>query len=710
MLVQHPTASSASGSNSKAGYRTQPVGSSVLPWGGAVASPGNRVVMSQQILKASQMKWVPKSDGKATASDSSNRPAASAEAENERVYSKDVMLQALAEVMPVGGFGDKSRDGRPVTSKTSEAQKFAFEAHQKTDRQADAISAEISSKSQQQKSSFGGDATGSNAASKKSNDVKSAESPFDKPSNRGLFGGADPNNMEPMKVPISGGLGTMSPGLAGIGAQEAAMSLLRATWQAQLWSPAVSPLKGPVMPSGMPDMLSLDPLGYPQYPYGGMGPYLDTSALEPPSTDDSQATTFMLRNIPNKYSRAMLMERLDQLGFKGTFDFLYMPIDFGNRCNVGYAFVNFRNQAAASQFLEAFNGVESKVCLPGFNSAKICEVTLARMQGLTANVDHLRDSAVMDQLQDHEEWQPLLFDTEGNPMPFPKRRKGSADDSSEGGKGGSRRNSDARSNSKRSPNIKAQTSPGLAAKGSPNLGPQKDPLPDHGFAEIGDSTGNGKNKKEKVKKSPKVGPAADPYGPPSPYIGASPPPMLQWTPEICTVMLRNIPNKYTRTMLLERLEQLNFKGGIDFLYMPIDFANKCNVGYAFVNFRDPYQIPRFLEVFHAVESKTCLPGFNSSKVCEVTAARVQGLNANVAHIRDSTAMRQLANHPEWQPLVFDENGESIPFLNRSPSLSASAPEFIPSPMLQASAAEFIPENSVPEFMLDMLEGLPEEDS
>jgi len=136
--------------------------------------------------------------------------------------------------------------------------------------------------------------------------------------------------------------------------------------------------------------------------------------LEKPSV----YTTVMLRNIPNKYTREMLIKQLC-IDYKGLFDFIYLPIDFKNKCNVGYAFINFRTFATCDRFINAFHGVEVRKCLPGLNSKKVVEVTPARVQGLAENVRRLRNSPVMNQLQDHPEWMPLLFNENSEEEPFP---------------------------------------------------------------------------------------------------------------------------------------------------------------------------------------------------------------------------------------------------------------------------------------------------
>jgi len=154
---------------------------------------------------------------------------------------------------------------------------------------------------------------------------------------------------------------------------------------------------------------------------GGARPSANPKASGKKKNDDDDAnyTTVMLRNIPNKYTRQMLIDQLHRGGFRGHIDYLYLPTDFANRCNVGYCFVNFRDAPARARFVGAFDGVAAQSCLPGFNSYKVCQVTRAKWQGREDNVRRLKSSPeLMAQLAAHTEWLPLLLDTEGNQEPF----------------------------------------------------------------------------------------------------------------------------------------------------------------------------------------------------------------------------------------------------------------------------------------------------
>ena len=69
----------------------------------------------------------------------------------------------------------------------------------------------------------------------------------------------------------------------------------------------------------------------------------------------SLRTTLMMKNIPNKYTRAMILELLNRHEeLQHTFDFFYLPIDFRNRCNLGYAFINFVHPFHAIRFYKLF--------------------------------------------------------------------------------------------------------------------------------------------------------------------------------------------------------------------------------------------------------------------------------------------------------------------------------------------------------------------
>ncbi|CAD7956110.1 unnamed protein product [Amoebophrya sp. A120] len=141
-------------------------------------------------------------------------------------------------------------------------------------------------------------------------------------------------------------------------------------------------------------------------------------------------------------------------------------------------------------------------------------------------------------------------------------------------------------------------------------------------------------------------------------------PGLSVDPNFTTVMLRNIPNKYTTKMLLAVLDR-RFAKQYDYVYLPVDFVNHCNVGYAFINLRSADIRARFYRHFHNQKVKEVLPGFNSKKVlkqvCEVNKAKVQGAKENIRRIRQmSMLMQRLKDHPDWVPLLFDHNGTAIP--------------------------------------------------
>ena len=77
-----------------------------------------------------------------------------------------------------------------------------------------------------------------------------------------------------------------------------------------------------------------------------------------------------------------------------------------------------------------------------------------------------------------------------------------------------------------------------------------------------------------------------------------------------TIMIRNIPNKYDLQLLLEEVNE-QFRGKYDFFYLPLDFENLCNLGYAFINFIEPMHILYFLDLFHGKKWKK----FKSNKEC-----------------------------------------------------------------------------------------------
>merc|ERR1719310_623970 len=126
-----------------------------------------------------------------------------------------------------------------------------------------------------------------------------------------------------------------------------------------------------------------------------------------------------MRNLPNCYTRDMLLQMLDAEGYLGSFDFLYLPIDFRRGLGLGYAFINFTSPSIAEGFRQHFTGF-NQWCLP---SDKVCEATWSdTLNGLEAHIERYRNSPVMHESVP-DEHKPMLFaGLERVPFPEPTKK------------------------------------------------------------------------------------------------------------------------------------------------------------------------------------------------------------------------------------------------------------------------------------------------
>jgi len=115
-----------------------------------------------------------------------------------------------------------------------------------------------------------------------------------------------------------------------------------------------------------------------------------------------------------------------------------------------------------------------------------------------------------------------------------------------------------------------------------------------------------------------------------------------------TIMLRNLPLQYTRTMLLDLLDSEGFNGRYDFVYLPSNFETSVGFGYAFVN---------FVSEDDAEVGRQHFQGFNmwsmaGEEVCETSwSDPYQGLVSNVERYRNSPVMHENVDD-KHKPILF----------------------------------------------------------
>lgn len=123
-----------------------------------------------------------------------------------------------------------------------------------------------------------------------------------------------------------------------------------------------------------------------------------------------------------------------------------------------------------------------------------------------------------------------------------------------------------------------------------------------------------------------------------------------------TLILRNLPMRYSRDHLLELLDQEGFFGLYDLVYHPIDFGTRLGFGYAFVNFKDVEAAARCNDHFSGFTTWNMA----NKKVCEVSqSTELQGLEAHVERYRNSPVMHESVPD-EFKPAMFLD-GKRIPF-------------------------------------------------
>lgn len=137
------------------------------------------------------------------------------------------------------------------------------------------------------------------------------------------------------------------------------------------------------------------------------------------------------------------------------------------------------------------------------------------------------------------------------------------------------------------------------------------------------------------------------------------PPARAWE---TTVLLRDIPRELAPSDVLECLRE--YRSVIDFLYVPIKFETRQNLGYAFVNFSDKAAVPRLAGDLARLLGEEAF----------VQPAKITGLEANVERFRNASVMAVLPE--DCKPMLF-QRGRQVPFPKPTKKLPPIGPRFRP---------------------------------
>jgi len=108
---------------------------------------------------------------------------------------------------------------------------------------------------------------------------------------------------------------------------------------------------------------------------------------------------------------------------------------------------------------------------------------------------------------------------------------------------------------------------------------------------------------------------------------------------ITTLMICDLPCSITQPLLCEAIDTLGFARKYDLLHLPAAgrsmLACASNLGYGFINFREPQDAVLFAQAFDGYKFDST----GSTKVCKVRQARVQGVVNTLKHCRQKSGKR-----------------------------------------------------------------------
>jgi hypothetical protein len=123
-----------------------------------------------------------------------------------------------------------------------------------------------------------------------------------------------------------------------------------------------------------------------------------------------------------------------------------------------------------------------------------------------------------------------------------------------------------------------------------------------------------------------------------------------------TVIIKSLPEAYTRDMLTMLLDSNGFRACYDFLYLPHSFETRLPFRYGLVNFVSTEEAHRCISSLGGFEAL----GIKGSSCLSVAFAEsMQGLDAHIERYRSSPAMHEVVPD-EMKPALY-RGGVRIPF-------------------------------------------------